>query len=195
MTDEEQKELRYNKQRKAEEAEAEQWETEKNEERQRQLQEKHQRLKQDRKQQQQQKQKQRKKKQIRDDDNDDDTIMTEPTQESSECEKLECNLIDEEDDKYDINIVIIPTQVLFRMKQNLKWKSKRKPKWQKEKYSRKVKMKKKIANMILNVTNGYSTSDNDVSKEHENKGILKMIDRRKLTKKKRVPNQWPDHPT
>ena len=80
------------------------------------------------------------------------------------------------DDKYDINIVIIPTQVLFRMKQNLKWKSKRKPKWQKEKYSRKVKMKKKIANMILNLTNGYRGSDDDVSKEHETKGILKMID-------------------
>ena len=156
-------------------------------------------MEQDRKQQRQQKQqkqKQRKKKQIRDDDDDDDTIMTEPTQESSlECKELECNLIDEEDDKHDSNIVIIPTQVLFRMKQNLNWKSKRKPKWQKEKYSRKVKMKKKIANMILNVTNGYPTSDDDVSKEHETKGILKMIDRRKLTKKKRVPNQWPDHPT
>ena len=124
--------------------------------------------------------------------------MTEPTQESSlECKELECNLIDEEDDKYDSNIVIIPTQILFRMKQNLNWKSKRKPKWQKEKYSRKVKMKmkKKIANMILNVTNGYPTSEDDVRKEHETKGILKMIDRRKLTKKKRVPNQWPDHPT
>ena len=121
--------------------------------------------------------------------------MTEPTQESSlECE-LECNLIDEEDDKYDSNLVIIPTQVLFRMKQNSNWKSKRKPKWQKEKYSRKVKMKKKIANMILNVTNGYPTSEDDVRKENETKGILKMIDRRKLTKKKRVPNQWPDHPT
>ena len=124
--------------------------------------------------------------------------MTELTQESSlECEELECNLIDEEDDKYDSNIVIIPTQVLFRMKPNVKWKSKRKRKQQeqKEKYSRKVKMKKKIANMISNVTNGYPTSDDDVSREHETKGILKMIDRRKLTKKKKVPNQWLDHPT
>ena len=56
-------------------------------------------------------------------------------------------------------------------------------------------MKKKIANMILGVTNGYPTSEDDVSREHEAKGILKMIDRRKLTKNKRVPNQWPDHPT
>ena len=56
--------------------------------------------------------------------------MTEPTQESSlECEELECNLIDEEDDKYDSNFVIISTQVLFKMKQNLNWKSKQKPKW------------------------------------------------------------------
>ena len=191
-----QKDLRFNQQREAEKVEAGRWEKEKSEERQRQLQEKYQRLKQDREQkQQQQKQKQRKKKQVRDDD-DDDTIMTKPTQESSlECEELECNLIDEEDDKYDSNLVIIPTQVLFRMRQNSNWKSKRKPKWQKEKYSRKVKMKKKIANMILNLTNGYRGSDDDVSKEHETKGILNMIDRRKLTKKKRVPNQWPDHPT
>merc|ERR1712238_465703 len=159
-------------------------------ERQRQLQEKYQRLKQDREhkqQQQQQNQKQRRKKHIRDnDDDDDDTIMTKLTQKSSlECKELECNLIDEEDDKYDGNIVIIPTQVLFRMKPNVKWKSKRKRKQQeqKEKYSRKVKMKKKIANMISNVTNGYPTSDDDVSREHETKGILKMIDRRKLTKK------------
>ena len=106
-----------------------------------------------------------------------------------------CHLIDDEDDKYDTNIVTITTQVLFRMKQNLNWKSKRNIKWQKEKYSRKVKMKKKIASMIVNVINGYPTSDDDVSREYGNKGILKMIDRRKLTKKKRVPNQWPEHPT
>ena len=110
---------------------------------------------------------------------------------------LGCNLIDEEDHKYDSNLVIIPTQVLFRMKPNVKWKNKRKRKQQEqnEKYSRKVKMKKKIANMILNVTNGYPTIDNDVRREHETKGILKMIDQQKLTKKKRMPNQWPDHPT
>ena len=56
-------------------------------------------------------------------------------------------------------------------------------------------MKKKITSMIVSVTNGYPTSDDDVSREYGTKGILKMIDRRKLTKKKRVPNQWPDHPT
>ena len=66
--------------------------------------------------------------------------MTELTQESSlECEEIECNLIDDKDNKYDNNIVIIPTQALFRMKKNLNWKSKRKQKWQKEKYSEKVK--------------------------------------------------------
>ena len=56
-------------------------------------------------------------------------------------------------------------------------------------------MKKKIASMISNVSNGYPTSDDDVSREHEIKGILTKIDQRKLTKKKRVPNQWMDHPT
>ena len=56
-------------------------------------------------------------------------------------------------------------------------------------------MKKKIASIILNVTNRYPTSDDDVSREHETKGILKMINQQKLTKKKRVPNQWPDNPT
>ena len=79
-------------------------------------------MKQDRKhhhhqQQQQQQHKQRKKKQIQDDD---DTAMTESTQEYSlASEKLESNLIDDKDDKCDNNFVIIPTQVLFRMKQNL----------------------------------------------------------------------------
>ena len=34
-------------------------------------------------------------------------------------------------------------------------------------------MKKKITSMILKVTNEYSTSDDDVSREHETKGILK----------------------
>ena len=45
-------------------------------------------------------------------------------------------------------------------------------------------MKKKIASMIVNVTNGYSTSDDDVSRKYGTKGILKMIDRRKLIKER-----------
>merc|ERR1712238_390396 len=96
--------------------------------------------------QQKQKQKQRKKKQIQDDHGDDDTIMTELTQGSSvDNGEFGCHLIDEEDDKYDSNIVIIPTQVLFRMKPNVKWKSnrKRKQQEQKDKYSMKVTKKKK----------------------------------------------------
>ena len=56
-------------------------------------------------------------------------------------------------------------------------------------------MKKKIASMIVNVTNGCPTSDDYVSRKHETKGILKIIDQQKLTKKKRVLNQLPDHPT
>ena len=181
----------FREQQEEQEAEIEQWEKEKNKERQRRVQEKYQRLKQDREK--QQKQKQRKKKQIQDDD-DGDTVITEITQESSlECEEIECNLIDDEDDQNEHNIVIIPTQVLYKMKHNLNWKSKQNKKWQKEKYSRKV--KKKIASMIVNVINGYSTSDDGLSREYGTKGILKMIDRHKLTKKKRMPNQWPDHPT
>merc|ERR1712238_597648 len=171
---------------------------EKNKERQRQVQKKYQRLKQDREKQQKQKQKQRKKKQIQDDDDDDDdTVMTEHTQESSvDNGEFGFHLIDgEEDNKNNTNIVTKTAQVIFKMEQNLNWKPKRKKKWQKEKYSRKVKMKKKITSMKVNLTNGYPTSDDDVSRENETKGILKMIDRRKLTKKKRVPNQWPDHPT
>ena len=74
-------------------------------------------------------------KKIKDDDDDDDTIMTKITQESSlECKEIECNLIDDENGKYNNHIIIIPTQVLFRMKHDLNWKSKRKQKWQKEKY-------------------------------------------------------------
>merc|ERR1712238_162957 len=187
----------FQQQQEAQAAETEQWEKEKNEERQRQVQEKYQRLKQDREKQQQQKQKrkQRKKKQIQDDDDDDNTILTELTQESSVSNgEFGCHLIDDEDDKYDTNIVTTTTPVLFRMK-NLNWKSKRNIKWKKEKYSMKVKMKQKITSMIVSVTNGYPTSDDDVSREYGNKGTLKMMDRRKLTKKKRMPNQWPDHPT
>ena len=75
---------------------------------------------------------------------------------------------------------------------NWKWKNKRKQKRQKERYSRKMKMKKKITSMIMNATNEYPTSEEDVSRTNETKGI---IDRQRLTKKKRVPNQWPDHPT
>ena len=53
--------------------------------------------------------------------------MTKVTQESLlEYKEIECNLIDDENDKHDNNIVIISTQVLFRMKHDLKWKSKRK---------------------------------------------------------------------
>merc|ERR1712238_516690 len=181
------KEYMFREQQEAQAAEVEQWEKEKNKERQRQVQKKYQRLKQDREKQQKQKQKQRKKKQIQDDDDDDDTIMTELTQGSSvDNGEFGCHLIDgEEDNKNDPNIVTTTTQVLFKMKQNLNWKPKQKKKWQKEKYSRKVKMKKKITSMIVSVTNGYPTSDDDVSREYGTKGILKMIDRRKLTKKKR----------
>jgi len=143
---------------------------------------------------QQQKRKQWKKKQIQDDD--DDTVITEIIQESSlDDEELECSLIYDEDDKYDNNIVIIPTQVLFKMKRNLKWRCKRKQKWQKEKCSRKVRMKKNITSMRMNTTKAYPTSGEDVKRDNETKGILKTIDWRRLTKKKRMPNQWPDHPT
>ena len=73
----------------------------------------------------------RKKKQIQNDN--DDTVITKITQESSlDNKELECTQIDDKDDKYDNNIVLIPTQVIFRMsdrKLNLKWKSKRKQKW------------------------------------------------------------------
>jgi len=163
-------------------------------------------LKQDREHQQQQ-QKQQKKKQIQDDDNDDDTIMTELTQESSlECAEIECNLIDDDDDGYDNNIVGISNQVIITMrindgmdeeKLNWKWKQKQKwkHKWQEEKYSRKVKMKKKIPSVITNVIKAYSMSEEDVSRDDKTKGILKTIDQRRLKKKKRVPSQWPDHPT
>ena len=55
-------------------------------------------------------------------------------------------------------------------------------------------MKKKIANMIANATKESPTSERDVSRDNETKGILKMTDQRRLIKKKRVPNQWLDHP-
>ena len=70
-------------------------------------------------------------KQIQDDDTA--SVITKITQESSlDNKEFACNLIDDGDDKYDNNIVIIPTQIIFRMKLNLKWKCKQKQKWQKK---------------------------------------------------------------
>ena len=105
------KNYRFIEQQEAQAAEVERWEKEQSEERQRKLQDKYQLLKHDQQQQQQQKQKQQKKKQLQnDDDDDDDTVITEITQEPSlDDQELECNLIDDDDDKYDNNIVIIPT--------------------------------------------------------------------------------------
>jgi len=113
-------------------------------------------------------------------------------------QELECNLIDDNGNKYDGTIVIIPSQVLFRMNDTTlkwKWKNKRKKQRQKEGYSRKMKMKKKRVNMTMNATNEYPNSGENVSKENQTKEILKLIDQCKLTKKKRVLNQWPDRPT
>ena len=112
--------------------------------------------------------------------------MTDLTQESLlECEEIECNLIDDEDDKDDNNILIILTQVLFKMKLNVKWNSKKKQK----KVHRKKKIKKKIASMIMNTTKGYRISEEDVSSDNGTNRILETIDRRSLTKKKKMPNQ------
>jgi len=57
-----------------------------------------------------------------------------------------------------------------------------------------MKLRKKTRTMLKNVTEEYPTSEEVVRENNATKGILKTIDRRKLTKKKRVPNQWLDHP-
>jgi len=157
----EEKAYKFQEQQEAATTEAERWEKKKSEERQQKLPAKCQRLIHESKQ--QHKQKQRKKKQIQEDN--DETVVTKTTQEPSlESEELECNLIVDEDDTYDNTIVIIPTQVIFRMKRNLKLRYKWKQKWQKEKYSRKVKLK--IASMITNATKAYPTSEEDVSRDN-----------------------------
>ena len=44
-------------------------------------------------------------------------------------------------------------------------------------------MKKKIASMIINATKEYSIGEEDVvSRDNETKGIVKTIDRRRLTR-------------
>ena len=58
-----------------------------------------------------------------------------------------------------------------------------------KKYSKKVKMKKKITSMIMNATKVYPTSEEDVSRDNETKGILETINQRQMTNKKRMPNQ------
>ena len=127
--------------------------------------------------------------------------MTEFTQESPlKWEEIECNLIDDNDDEYDNNIVCISNKVIIRMRNNdgvdeEKLNQNRNESGRKEKYNRKVEMKKKIANMIMNATKEYPSSEEDVKRDNETTGILKMINWQQLTKKKRVPNQWPDYPT
>ena len=49
--------------------------------------------------------------------------------------------------------------------------------------------------MLSNATTEYPPGEKDISRDNSAKGILKMIDRRQLIKKKRMLNQWPDHPT
>ena len=58
-----------------------------------------------------------------------------------------------------------------------------------------IKMKKKITIMISNVNKEHHTSEEDIIRDNKTRGILKIIHQRKLTKEKRVPNQWPDHLT
>jgi len=58
-----------------------------------------------------------------------------------------------------------------------------------------MKKRRKIATMRTNVTKGYPIREEGIGGNKETKGILKMIYRRRLTKKKRVSNQWPDYPT
>ena len=47
----------------------------------------------------------------------------------------------------------------------------------------------------MNATKAYATGEKDVSRENKTRKILKTIDRSRLTKEKRLTNQWPDHPT
>ena len=49
--------------------------------------------------------------------------------------------------------------------------------------------------MIMNATKSHPMNEKKLRKDNDTKGILKTIDPRRLTKKKRVPNQWPAYPT
>ena len=55
-------------------------------------------------------------------------------------------------------------------------------------------MKTKIAIIIISSTKEYPTSEEDIRPDNETKEILKTTQQRRLTKKKRVPNQWLNHP-
>ena len=54
-------------------------------------------------------------------------------------------------------------------------------------------MKKKISCMIMNATKTYPTGKENVNIDNNTKRTLQTIDWQRLTKKKRVPNQCPDH--
>ena len=59
----------------------------------------------------------------------------------------------------------------------------------KRSYSSKVKFKKKIASIIMNVSKEYLMSEENVRKNNATKEIPKTINQRRLTKKKMVSNQ------
>ena len=119
-----------------------------------------------------------------------DTIMTNSTQEySSASKEIDYNLIDNEDAERVNNIVCISNNIIIRdnggmnykkLNTKQKWRQRWKERWkqrlQKNKYSRKMKMK--IVIMIMNATKVYPLSEEDVSRNNETKGILKMINRR-----------------
>ena len=51
----------------------------------------------------------------------------------------------------------------------------------------------RIRTMMTNATKEYPTSEENVIRDNKTKGVLKIIHQRRLTEKKRVSNQWPDH--
>ena len=88
---------------------------------------------------------------------------------------------------------------MFISNQNTKQKRKRKWKKYNDKYRMKMKMKKKLALMIFNLTRKECQTHGNKSTTR-NKGtnripIMIRTSKRKLMKKKKVPNEWPDHPT
>ena len=86
----------------------------------------------------------------------------------------------------------MPLSKQTKQKRNGKWKK------YKDKYIIRIKMNKKIPIMKMNLIMKCQTKANKIiTQNSKTQQIPKIIQirNRKLTKKKKVPNEWPDRPT
>ena len=106
---------------------------------------------------------------------------------NDEPSKMYDNQINKEDFEYEHNNRMFILNQIHR-----KWKQK----WKKYKDKYRMKVKRKIETMRTNPRTEYQMNDKEmIERDNNTKGIPRMIHRRNVTKKKKLPNQWSDHLT